>query len=53
HSLRLAQRNASQGQLAILNLPKIEQNGSVGMFWRKKETPSLALSRVFFFFYQF
>lgn len=44
-SLRLAQRYASRGQLAILNLPKIEQKGSVGMFWRKNETPSLALSR--------
>ncbi|TQS60279.1 LysR family transcriptional regulator, partial [Salmonella enterica subsp. enterica serovar Typhimurium] len=51
-SLRLAQRYASQGQLAILNLPKIEQKGSVGMFWRKNETPSLALSRFLYFLAQ-
>lgn len=51
-SLRLAQRYASQGQLAILNLPKIEQKGSVGMFWRKNETPSLALSRFLHFLAQ-
>lgn len=44
-SLRLAQRYARQGQLAILNLPRIEQKGSVGVFWRKNETPSRALSR--------
>ncbi|MDU4313423.1 MAG: LysR substrate-binding domain-containing protein [Klebsiella michiganensis] len=44
-SLRLAQRYAAQHQLAILNLPRIEQKGSVGVFWRKSETPSLALSR--------
>ncbi|VFS78978.1 Galactose-binding protein regulator [Raoultella terrigena] len=44
-SLRLAQRFAEQQQLAILNLPRIEQKGSVGVFWRKSETPSLALSR--------
>ena len=44
-SLRLAQRYAAQHQLAILNLPRIEQKGSVGVFWRKSEAPSLALSR--------
>jgi DNA-binding transcriptional LysR family regulator len=44
-SLRLAQRYASQGQLAILNLPKIEQKGSVGVFWRNSEPPFAALSR--------
>ncbi len=44
-SLRLAQRYAAQRQLAILNLPRIEQKGSVGVFWRKSEAPSLALSR--------
>lgn len=44
-SLRLAQRYAAQHQLAILNLPRIEQKGSVGVLWRKSETPSLALSR--------
>lgn len=51
-SLQLAQRYASLGQLAILNLPKIEQKGSVGMFWRKNETPSLALSRFLYFLAQ-
>lgn len=48
-SLRLAQRYASQGQLVILNLPKIEQRGSVGVFWRKNETPFAALSRFLHF----
>ena len=44
-SLRLAERYQSQGQLSILALPRIEQKGSVGVFWRKKDLPSLALSR--------
>ncbi|EPK6500987.1 LysR substrate-binding domain-containing protein [Klebsiella aerogenes] len=44
-SLRLAQHYAEHGQLAILNLPRIEQKGSVGVFWRKSEVPSLALTR--------
>ena len=44
-SLRLAQRYVNQQQLVILNLPRIEQKGSVGVFWRKSETQSLALSR--------
>lgn len=44
-SLRLAQRYAARGQLAILNLPKIEQKGSVGVFWRNNETPTTALNR--------
>uniref|UniRef100_UPI0002BB9C0A LysR substrate-binding domain-containing protein n=1 Tax=Escherichia sp. TW09276 TaxID=754330 RepID=UPI0002BB9C0A len=51
-SLRLAQRYASQGQLVILNLPKIEQKGSVGVFWRNNETPSRALSRFLHFLNQ-
>ncbi|MBW7983147.1 LysR family transcriptional regulator [Enterobacillus tribolii] len=44
-SLRLAQRYEEQGQLAILPLPRIEQKGSVGVFWRKNETPSGVLQR--------
>ncbi|EIV5418892.1 LysR family transcriptional regulator [Klebsiella aerogenes] len=44
-SLRLAQHYAEHRQLTILNLPRIEQKGSVGMFWRKSEVPSLALTR--------
>ncbi|MFU0445372.1 LysR family transcriptional regulator [Pseudocitrobacter sp. RIT415] len=44
-SLRLAERYAQQGQLTILALPKIEQKGSVGVFWRKNDQPSQALSR--------
>ncbi|MRE37646.1 LysR family transcriptional regulator [Klebsiella quasipneumoniae] len=44
-SLRLAQHYAEHRQLAILNLPRIEQKGSVGVFWRKSEAPSLALAR--------
>ena len=44
-SLRLAERYQSQGQLAILALPRVEQKGSVGVFLRKSSTPSLALSR--------
>jgi Transcriptional regulator len=44
-SLRLAERYASQSQLAILALPKIEQKGSVGVFWRKNSLPSQALTR--------
>ena len=44
-SLRLAQRYASQGQLVILNLPKIEQKGSVGVFWRNNIPLTYALSR--------
>ncbi|EOM9326658.1 LysR substrate-binding domain-containing protein, partial [Escherichia coli] len=51
-SLRLAQRYASQGQLVILNLPKIEQKGSVGVFWRNNETPSYALSQFLHFLQQ-
>ncbi len=38
-SLRLAERYAQQGQLTILALPKIEQKGSVGVFWRKTISP--------------
>lgn len=48
-SLRLAQRYASQGQLVILNLPKIEQKGSVGVFWRNNIPPSHALNRFIYF----
>ncbi|MGR7713068.1 LysR substrate-binding domain-containing protein [Klebsiella aerogenes] len=44
-SLRLAQHYAEHRQLTILNLPRIEQKGSVGGFWRKSEVPSLALTR--------
>ena len=44
-SLRLAQHIAEHRQLTILNLPRIEQKGSVGVFWRKSEVPSLALTR--------
>lgn len=44
-SLRLAQHYAEHRQLAILNLPRIEQKGSVGVFWRKSEVPSQALAR--------
>lgn len=44
-SLRLAQHYAKHRQLTILNLPRIEQKGSVGVFWRKSEVPSLALTR--------
>ncbi|MFH3327612.1 LysR substrate-binding domain-containing protein [Klebsiella aerogenes] len=44
-SLRLAQHYAEHRQLTILNLPRIEQKGSVGVFWRKSEVPSLALTR--------
>lgn len=44
-SLRLAQHYAEHQQLAILNLPRIEQKGSVGVFWRKSEVPSQALTR--------
>ena len=51
-SLRLAQRYASQGQLVLLNLPKIEQKGSVGVFWRNNETPSYALSQFLHFLQQ-
>ncbi len=38
-SLRLAQHYAEHRQLAILNLPRIEQKGSVGVFWRKAKCP--------------
>ena len=51
-SLRLAQRYAAQGQLAILNLPKIEQKGSVGVFWRNNETPTTALNRFLYYLAQ-
>lgn len=34
----------------ILNLPKIEQKGSVGVFWRNNETPSYALSQFLHFY---
>ncbi len=44
-SLRLAQHYAEHRQLTILNLPRIEQKGSVGVFWPKSEVPSLALTR--------
>lgn len=44
-SLRLAQHYTEHRQLTILNLPRIEQKGSVGVFWRKSEVPSLALTR--------
>ena len=44
-SLRLAQHYAEHRQLTILNLLRIEQKGSVGVFWRKSEVPSLALTR--------
>ncbi|WJY14667.1 LysR family transcriptional regulator [Pectobacteriaceae bacterium CE90] len=44
-SWRLARRYEAQGQLAILPLPRIEQKGSVGVFWRKRETPSGVLQR--------
>lgn len=44
-SLRLAHHYAEHRQLTILNLPRIEQKGSVGVFWRKSEVPSLALTR--------
>ncbi|MGR7448421.1 LysR substrate-binding domain-containing protein [Klebsiella aerogenes] len=44
-SLRLAQHYAEHRQLTILNLPRIEQKGSVGVFWRKSEVLSLALTR--------
>jgi len=43
-SLRLAERYASQDKLAILNLPRIEQKGSVDVFWRNNEAPSPALN---------
>ena len=44
-SLRLAQHYAEHRQLTILNLPRIERKGRVGVFWRKSEVPSLALTR--------
>lgn len=44
-SWRLARRYARQGQLAILALPRIEQQGSVGVFWRKDLQASTALQR--------
>ena len=44
-SLRLAQHYGKHRQLTILNLPRLEQKGSVGVFWRKSEVPSLALTR--------
>lgn len=47
-SWRLAQRYARQGQLAILALPRIEQKGSVGVFWRKNHLASAALQRFIF-----
>ncbi|MDY0272922.1 MAG: LysR family transcriptional regulator [Advenella sp.] len=39
-SQRLAESFASEQQLVILDLPKIEQKGSVGIFWRQNEPPS-------------
>lgn len=51
-SLRLAQHYVNQGQLMILALPTIEQKGSVGVFWRNNETPSIALSRFLYFLSQ-
>lgn len=44
-SWRLAERYAAQGQLTILPLPRIEQKGSVGVFWRKNDIPSGVLQR--------
>ncbi|CAI1930294.1 LysR family transcriptional regulator [Serratia proteamaculans] len=44
-SWRLAERYAAQGQLRILPLPRIEQKGSVGVFWRKNDIPSIVLQR--------
>ncbi|MFV0548778.1 MAG: LysR family transcriptional regulator [Limnobaculum xujianqingii] len=44
-SWRLAQRYVEKGQLAMLPLPRIEQKGSVGVFWRKDNAPSDALLR--------
>jgi len=48
-SLRLAKHYASQGHLAILNLPKIEQRASVGVFWRNSDSPSGILNRFLYF----
>lgn len=39
-SQRLADSFAKERQLVILDLPKIEQKGSVGIFWRQNEPPS-------------
>jgi len=39
-SQRLAESYEREKQLSILALPKIEQKGSVGIFWRKNEMPS-------------
>ncbi len=36
-SQRLAQSYAAEKQLAILSLPRIEQQGSVGVFWQQSE----------------
>ncbi|WP_058913830.1 LysR substrate-binding domain-containing protein [Entomohabitans teleogrylli] len=47
-SWRLAQRYEAQGQLSILALPRIEQKGSVGVFWRKDDNPSTALLRLIY-----
>ncbi|WP_025119686.1 MULTISPECIES: LysR family transcriptional regulator [unclassified Serratia (in: enterobacteria)] len=44
-SWRLAARYAAQGQLTILPLPRLEQKGSVGVFWRKNDFPSDVLQR--------
>lgn len=44
-SWRLAQRYARQDQLSILAVPRIEQKGSVGVFWRKNSLPSVAIQR--------
>nr|WP_201279286.1 LysR family transcriptional regulator [Cedecea colo] len=52
-SLRLAQQYARQRQLAILNLPNIEQKGTVGVFWRKNEVPTLALDRFIYYLTEF
>lgn len=42
-SLRLAERYAEKGLIKILNLPRLEQQGSVGVFWRQNDIPSDAL----------
>ncbi|MFV9474497.1 LysR family transcriptional regulator [Advenella sp. RU8] len=42
-SQRLAESFANEQQLVILDLPKIAQKGSVGIFWRQNEPPSDAL----------
>lgn len=48
-SLRLAQRYAIQGQLAILDLPRTEQKGSVDALWHNNETLITALDRFLYY----